>query len=324
MGKKELKSFTLSEEYFDLILDTYSQWTIKVSDIEKYSTGGNFKASIIYDGISKFIITQKLLYSLDDTKTIDSTWLQCICYRDPKQKQNILESISGGTAYRKMKNIICKYYSEEEYAERFQLFRSKYDPDLAQLHFNYDLNDDCIHKYNNCKKYDINGAYAKALTVIFPKAEKAIIKIYKERKTKPQNKKLINFYVGMLCVKGYRETFNWIVQNIRKQMETAINTVGGVILYVNTDGFLVNNPKQDLPVSKELGDFKLEYQGPAYTYGGPNYWIFQTDDEITGNMLYQARPYTDLRNGEVAIYDRVKDNNVYKATNLRIEKRGIK
>ena len=324
MGKKELKSFTLSEEYFDLILDTYNQWTIRVADIEKYTAGGNFKASIIYDGISKFVITQKLLYSLDDSKNIDNNWQQCICYRDTKQTQNILESISGGTAYRKMKAIINKYYTDDEYEARLNIFRKKYDPNLAQLHFNYDLNDDCIHKYENCRKYDINGAYAKALTVIFPKAEKAIIKIYKERKKFPQNKKLINFYVGMLCVKGYRETFNWIVQNIRKQMEVAINTVDGIILYVNTDGFLVHNAKKELPVSTELGDFKLEYEGTAYTFGGPNYWIFQTDTEITGNMLYQARPYTDLRKGEVAIYDRVKTDNTYKAKNLRIEQRGTK
>ena len=68
---------------------------------------------------------------------------------------------------------------------------------------------------------DFKKAESKALsnTLINFNIEpnEAIIKLYNERKEKPENKDLINYFVGMFCVKGYRTTYNWIVQHMHER-----------------------------------------------------------------------------------------------------------
>ena len=166
-------------------------------------------------------------------------------------------------------------------------------------------------------KYDINGAYAKALCDIFPKAKTEIIKIYNERKTKPENKALINYFVGMLCKKNYRKTFNWIVQKVRKKVEEAITYTGGILLYANTDGYAVSAPDRIINTTSLLGDFKLEYTGDIQIYSGKNYWVMQTGESITGTVLYQVRNKIDLRNGVVVDYDRFKEHNCFIPINIK-------
>lgn len=318
--KKELKAFKLSAKAFDLILDTYSQWVVRTTDFSKYTYGSRCKASLIYDGGKKLMCRQCELDILDGFKA-SNNWVQCICYRDEKQKVDIRPAISGGVAWKAVKSKICKHYTVREFEETLNKFTAPYDENKNQIHLNYvPGKEDVVYEFNDCIKYDINGAYAKALCDIFPKAKSEILKIYNDRKIKPENKELINYFVGMLCVKDFRATFNWIVQRIRKQMEETINYTGGIVLYANTDGYAVSLPDKKINTSTLLGDFKLEYTGKIQIYAAKNYWILQAGDEITGNALYQVRPLIDLREGKVVEYTRVKDNQVYRPTNI-IERR---
>lgn len=319
---KELKAYNLSEQYFDKLMLTYSERVVTVDDFSTYISGGNFKSSIIFDGVKKIIITESLLCSLTDEMKEKNNWVQCICYKKHKQKNDIQVGITGGYAWRVMKARIKKYgkYSEEEFDERLKMFERSYDNEKVQYHFQYQREPFIIYKYKNCRKYDINGAYAKALTIIFPEAKDYIIKMYNERKQHQENKDLINYFVGMMCVKEYRKTFNWIVQTVRKLMEKEIAHCDGTLLYANTDGFAITSYKNQVSTSKVLGEFKLEYEGEMYTYGGENYWIIQAGEEITGSLLYQARPYVDLSKGNVVEYNRVKFKKMMIAENIKQHK----
>ena len=311
MSKKELKTFSLSDEAFDKVLTEYAEYVIQVKDISEYLHGSTSKASIFYNGSNKMVLTQKSLSIIG--YNVDNSWMQCICIRKSKQTINFRPAINGGIAWKKMIAILHKYYTDNEIDYCLRKFQAKYSKDKNQLHINYLPNNETkvIHNFSNCFKYDINGAYAKALCDIFTKAEKEIMKLYLERKEKPENKELINYFVGMMCVKGYRETFNWIVQNVRRQMEKTINDVNGILLYANTDGFAVYAPEKTLLTSNVLGDFKLEYKGDIQIYAGNNYWIIQTGDEITGNALHSVRKHIDLRTGKVVEYTRKKIGSVY-------------
>lgn len=314
---KELKTYYLNEETFDNVLQFYYQYVINVDNFENYIFGGNFKNSIIYDGIKKIIITEhKLMYLLGQKST--NNWTQCICYRKAYQEEKCIKGYNGGTCFKIFTNKLLKYYTIEEIDKCLKQFESEYNSENAQLHFNYTKESNIIYKYTNCRKYDINGAYANALINIFPKAREMILHLYAERKIHPENKAIINYYVGMLCNKGYRKTFNWIVQKTRLKLEEAINYVDGILLYANTDGFIVSYETKSLPTSKNLGEFKLEYEGDIYILAGNNYWIYQQSDlSITGNVLYHVRDMIDLTKGLAVCYDRIKQGNTYIAKNIK-------
>lgn len=316
MSEVILKTLSLSDEAFDKILTTYAQYVIKVEDIAKYLHGNRCKASIYYDGAKKMVLTQASLKVIG--YECDNNWKQCICLRNPKQEESFRSGLAGGLAWRKMFALLKKFYSEDEINECFSKFTKPYDKNTNQLHFNYTPRnaEDVAHKFSNCFKYDINGAYAKALCDIFPRAKEAILKLYNERKKKPENKDLINYFVGMMCVKGYRETYNWIVQNVRKQMEETIEYLNGILLYANTDGFVIHAAVNQLTCSKALGDFKLEYQGDAYIYAGDNHWIIQCGDEVTGSCLCSVRKYINLREGKAVQYKRIRNGHIFTAEEL--------
>jgi hypothetical protein len=120
----------------------------------------------------------------------------------------------------------------------------------------------------------------------------------------------------MFCVKGYRNTYNWIVQTVREKMEEEIADCDGFLLYANTDGFAIAEAKHNIETSKVLGEFKLEYEGDMYIFLGTNYWIIQAGDDITGSCLYQARKYINLSEGKSVRYKRLKLTNSYTATNI--------
>ena len=177
-----------------------------------------------------------------------------------------------------------------------------------------------IIKYEDCYKWDINGAHNAALCEIFPKAAGAIGMMYQERKKNPANKKYINYYCGMLARKNHRKTYNWIVQRTTQILLNGINEAGGILLYANTDGFLVQHPEKIIPHSTKLDEFKLEYQGAVWFYYDKNYQCFQTETgEVKGTILQSVRDKIDLPNGQVVHYDRIKRNNTYIAENIQTE-----
>ena len=239
------------------------------------------------------------------------------------------KGITGGKAWKFMMQLLSKYYpNKDELDECFSKHVRKYNPDLTQWHENRVDDFDCnyIFKYENCRKYDINGAYASALIEIFPKAKEAILKLYSERKIRPINKDYINYFVGCFCCYGHRGTYNYIVQKIHKQMAQAMSHCDGKLLYANTDGFAITDYKNVLKTSKTLGEFKLEYEGDIYIYTGENYWIMQqaNDGKITGNLLHTARKHVNLMEGMVVKYDRIPGEHVVYARNIEQLKKEIK
>ena len=317
MGTKELKTYDVSPELFDKILTEYKDWVVQVPNIKDYVKGNRFNASIQYDGIKKMVLRESRL-----TKKKLPDWYQCICIRDENlEGETYQHSISGGTAWRVLKDKLLNYYTPEEFDQRLHLFEATYDFDKSQVHFMYRTeSSDFVYKYTNCVKYDINGAYASALVEIFPLAKQEILKLYAERKDKPLNKKLINYFVGMLCRTGYRKTYNYIVQQIRIKIDKIMNEVGGILLYANTDGFAVSCPDTRIVTSKELGDFKLEHEGDIYIYDGGTCWLMQAGDKLTGTVLYQVRNLIDLSQGNVVKYKRKRTEYTIIAENIETRK----
>lgn len=309
---KELKAYNLNAQLFDQLLEMYDEQIWETDGIVNYVYGYKHKDTFIYNGHNQLIILENCLTPYIESST---NWKQCICYRREGQEQPVARTYSGGVAYNIMKKKImkcCNFKNEDEFAERMRKFSSKYDENLSQLHYEWQRKPNIIYKYENCRKYDINGAYANALIEIFPEAKSTILSLYGERKIKPENKDLINFFVGMFAHKDkntnvakYQGTYNWIVQKTRKQIDKAIEECNGTLLYANTDGFAITDFKNTLMTSRELGDFKLEYNGDIYTFTGANYWIMQTGDKIVGNALYQVRHLIDLPKGKSVTYSRI-------------------
>ena len=316
--EKTLAAFEISEQYADELLEHWDEQVVVVEDLAKYKHGNCYKNSVMYDGISQLVLTQKALFFKEPEKARND-WIQCICYIK-KQEKEINRVKSGGTCFRTLKSKIKKAgnYSEEEFEERLNAFQAPYDPDQCQFHFMYQTDEGKIQHYTECQKYDIHGAYASVLQLIFPRAAKMLNTLYLERKIKPENKALINYFVGMLVPKGFDLTFNWIVHHIRAKLIAAIDETDGILIYANTDGFAVTQAEKRLATSNKLGDFGLEYEGDIFTLTGENFWIMQCGDDITGNMPYKVRSYVDLREGLTVSYKQTqKKGYSRKITDLR-------
>lgn len=305
MNTKRLRRYDVCESVFDDILQNMQNRIRIVENITDYFLGYKDKHVVVYDNHEYLIIREHLLayfadFSDEDYQTVED-WRQVIV-RKCVQPQAYQKSIDGSRAYKVTKNIICKHYSESEFDERLHMFEAEKDPNNIQFHYQYPSKD-VVLSHSNCVKYDINGAHHDALMEIFPKAKEDLQDMFDRRKAEPILKAYINYFVGMLCRKGYRKTYNWIVQRTTKSLKNAINTVGGDLVYANTDGFMVSNPEHRLNPSKKLGEFKLEFEGTAYTYQDKNYWCYQAGDEIKGNIRYQVRDEVDLSKGLVVHYD---------------------
>lgn len=304
-NRKTLRRYDVSEQVFDDILQTMSSRIQITDDIQQYYTGYTPKHVIMYDNKEYLIIREHLLayfadFSDEDYQNVED-WRQVIV-RKCKQSREYEKSVDGSRAYKVTKNIICEFYSDEEYDERLRMFEAERDEKNKQFHFQYP-SAEVVLQHNNCVKYDINGAHHAALIEIFPKAKEALEEMFARRKSEPILKAYINYYVGMLTRKGYRKTYNWIIQRVSKQLKNAISEVGGDLVYANTDGFMMRDPEKRLKHSTKLGEFKLEFEGTAYTYQDKNYWCYQTGDEITGSVRTSVRDQINLANGEVVHYD---------------------
>ena len=195
------------------------------------------------------------------------------------------------------------YYTEEGLLEIFA--NNTHEP-CKPMHLNPPKLDNAVHRYTNCYKYDINSAYASAYITLFPKAHDDIMALYLGRHENPDNKKILNYFNGMLKRKGFAGTYYWVVNRTNEIMNKALNEVGGVPLYINTDGFIVQNPTKLIKHSTELGKFKLEYSGDVYIYVDKNYFIIQAGQELKGDCMCMVRDKFDLPNGKVVHYNKVR------------------
>lgn len=311
-----LKCIETSEEIFDEILQTMSSRIMAVPSINPYSCGypeDLSKKVIVYDG-AEYMIMQEYLFAyfagIDNDLITD--WKQ-IKVRRTKCTEAWVESIDGPRATRYMTDLLLRYYTEEELEERYKACSSRHDPRLIQVHASISLKKGVVERFDNCTKYDINGAHHDALIEIFPRAEEDLRRLYLNRKAKPILKKYVNYFVGNMCNHGHRGTYNWIVQRTTKKLLEAINYVGGLLLYANTDGFIVFGADDDIAHTGDIGGFKTEYEGTVCLYRGTNYTCIELSDlpkgddkRITGSVRLAVRHWIDLANGVTVSYNNVR------------------
>ena len=297
--KVRLAQYEVSAEIFNQILIKNNNRII-IANIEDYQYGYSDKKKVIYNGKDKLICRE--LYICPESET--ALWKQIIVMKDDSlDSKDYHKEMMGSTAWHRMLKILYKYYTQDELLE---IFSNNQHEQCKPMHHNPPKLADAVRRYTNCYKYDINSAYASAYINLFPKAYDDIMALYLGRHENPDNKKILNFFNGMLKRKGFDGTYYWVVNRTNEIMNKALNEVGGVPLYINTDGFIVKNPVKLIKHSTELGKFKLEHSGDVYIYVDKNYFIIQAGQELKGNCMCMVRDKFDLPNGKVVHYNKVR------------------
>ena len=312
------------------LVDNMSDYQYGYSDNKKLIRFGEFRDSTIDNRV--FItratdLQAYLTYCTDERiEAVEKQdgWKQLLCRIVFDDNNANIAPINGLQAYLGVMKILGKYYTKDEIDLIMNKHSVERDPNNIQVHYtNKDIEQNLIYYYPNCIKYDINGAHHSVLCELFPKASKDFEQLFINRKLCPETKMLINFFVGYLCRVGYRGTYNWIIQRatnlLMKKTELIALDMDAEVLYVNTDGILVSNGIQ-LPTSDKLGDFRLEYKGPACICWGNNYWIYQTKDEIKGSMPLKIRNKVNLFEGKTVEYKSHRKNLVDRYGNLLFKK----
>ena len=297
--KVRLAQYRVSAEIFNQILIENNNRII-IANIEDYEYGYSSKKKVIYNGKDELICREMYV----DVKPKEATYRQIIVKKDDSlDSEDYHKEMMGSTAWNRMLKILHKYYSQDELLE---IFANNQHEQCKPMHFNPTKLDDAVYKHTNCYKYDINSAYASAYINLFPKAHDDIMALYLGRHDNPDNKKILNFFNGMLKRKGFAGTYYWVVNRTNEIMQKALDEVGGKKLYINTDGFIVKNPTKLIKHSTELGQFKLEHSGDVYIYVDKNYFIIQAGQELKGNCMCMVRDKFDLPNGKVVHYNKVR------------------
>lgn len=318
MGRIGLRQITVSNDIFNKILESFPSYVEVQEDLRPYYCGYQNKNIIYFNGNDYLICTESVLNFVCPMEEY-THWKQVIIRKMPTQTKDIEQDVTGTYAYNYMMRVIKTCYSDEEVDNILHSYDTPYDNNKKQYHDIGWYHKGVIECWDNCYKFDINGAHTDALIDVFPKAKEKIIRLHDKRHTDVRVKKFFNYFVGMLKHKGYEGVYNYIVQRTTKKLLDAIDYVGGYVLYANTDGFVVQNPSRLLDTSKLLGEFKLEFKGTAYTYKGKNYWAIQTND-LKGNILSEAREGVDLSKGIVVNYDIIRTKfGTRKAVNIKKE-----
>lgn len=305
---KLLKTYEVQADIFDKILYDLSTHTEYVEDLRPYSYGYQNRNTIYYN--KDYLICKECVLDYYCDCIPDSTsWKQVKLRRVLNANAIVQETITGNYAWNFMIRLLHKYYSDDEIYFILNQHTAEYDKGLAQFHYDIPLEVGELVKCDNCFKYDVNGAHCDAIVQMFPRAHDEFLGMYNKRKEKGKEiyKQLFNFFVGELCPKGFRTTYNWIVQRTTKKLFEAIDTTGGSLIYANTDGFVVQTPSTELEHSTKLFEFKEEYKGDVYIYRSKNYLLYQFGDEKKGSCRCSVRPDIDLRIGQVVEYDITKE-----------------
>ena len=304
----------MNDEIFNKILYDYEFKVEVVEDLFQFYNGfWTNKDKIYFNGKDEFICLEYIVNNYTTIIKDCTSWKQIRVIRTMNMQSEAVISVTGSRAKAYINKMLKQFYTDKEIDERLHMFEAERDEDLKQQHYNYPVEQGNILKIANTYKFDINGAHLDALCEIFPKASAKFIKMYEMRKKNRVFKQYPNLYVGMLAHKSkkmreqgipgkYEKTYNWIVQRTTKLLTKAMDTVGGELVYVNTDGFIVQNPKTLLSTSKILGEFKLEFAGDTFVYRGDNYIVYQTGDELKGSCFTEVRKYIDLSKGQTVKY----------------------
>lgn len=204
-----------------------------------------------------------------------------------------------------------------------------------QLHDSLDIPSNVVAKFENCIYYDINKAHMDALIEIFPELKEWFINVAKKSKTDKRYKNIANFYVGCLGKENgkHRKTYEWVVDRTTRKINALLNKIGnshGNLVYLNTDGFVYQNPKITLETSSEIGDIKLETEETTFymfqyhddTLHKTPYKVLQYGEEkkCISNIQIRDFEYIDLRKGEVISYKEVMDKEKHTKRHENIEK----
>lgn len=315
----------VGETLFDELLVKFKERIVIVDDMTPYIFGYPERKKMVYNGRDQMICREYLLGG----KNAEIDWKQVIVTRNTQlQGHEVKHELNGSVAFNRMKKLLLQHYTEEELEN---IFNSVHHDQCAPMHYNLPrMPASGIVKYENCYKYDINSAYASAYITLFPKARDEIMALYLGRHENPENKQVLNYFNGMMKRKGYEGFYYWVVNRTNEIMIEALEKTGGTKLYINTDGFIVKNPKNLIEHSTELGKFKEEYKGDVYIYQDRNYSIIQCGykngkPNFTGTCFTSIRENMDLEKGIVVHYNSKRiiiddKHSVYVPENITTER----
>lgn len=313
-----LKCVNLREDIYNQILNDLST---KIIEIDKLTPDiqslYQYRKKIIYIKETKEIICSGMVINYYCNTNLIG-WKQVICTLNNNIDKVVEDRIDGPTAWHSLLKILRKKYSRN----MIETILTSYDSETShdrQYHYNYPNVSQNVIKLPFCVKYDINGAHTDALKEMFPESAADFDSIYKKRHDNIYYKNLPNYFVGMLKHYGYNGAYWHIVDRTTKTLLNAIDTVGGQLVYANTDGFCVQYPKRMLPTTTLLGGFKEEYKGTVYFYSNNKqtpYVLYQFGNEFKGTCMNAVRQDIDLSKGKVVYYNRVKHGKAYLPENI--------
>lgn len=348
--EKLIRTYKVSSEIAKKLLDENdSLGTLIYDDISKdsYKYGLKSKSKTI-DGIHSdrnFVVFDKncgengafvctfesFIHVSKEIALSDAYWKSArfVIKNDEEVDDGIEEEITGWNAYRKMKSVIRKQYSENEYDSILKSLKPK--DGLREWHWDFFklklLSEPCLtlnmgdefeefyesmYEFKNCYYYDLNSAYLSELCKIFPKCSESFNQLYMDRKKDPTLKKVFNYYVGYLKkTRVYADARAYIVNRIRyrmmeflKENESKITN----ILYINTDGCILQCSEKLREGSSNLGDFKIEAEGTCKMVCQSNYkWLFKLNDIVKGNLQKNTRDTVNWDEGIVPVVKITRD-----------------
>lgn len=328
--KTHIWEYSVNEKTFMKAMENYpKQFLLRVSSISAYVFGYKDKHVIRYTE-SEMVVPRLHLSSLgilpEDEKK--DGWYQVELHLNVDQKEDIVDSSQVMSSVLKVERVIRKYYTQEEKIQIFNEHSAEEQPGEI-IRLSATAEEGKILKFENVIYYDANGAYASELIQMFPKCEKEFRYMFEHRHDNNNAfKNCFNFYVGCLTQNEqkretiinsgktprtiYPDTRHYIVQNISKKMRRLIKEAQGYELYAHTDGVFIQNPKNRIPGTKELGGFKIEAEGAVYTYRAKNYTILQYTD-VDGEKQVKGfgfptflKDQVDLEKGWVVDFIRIK------------------
>ena len=264
---------------------------------------------------------------------LDDNWKRYNCVVRMSQEEPFIRQFSPSY----VKSLVKKQLHLHHFTDKMiddRLDKFTVENGRKQLHSSWAIPRNVIVRFDNCVYYDINKAHMDALIEIFPELKEWFINVAKKSKTDKRYKNIANFYVGCLGSKSskHRKTYEWIVDRTTKKIEKlldAIDNPNGRLVYVNTDGFVYQNPKITLETSSIIGDIKLETEETTFymfNYHDDNkyktpYKMIQYGDEkkCISNIQIKDFEFIDLRKGDVISYKEVIDRENHTKKHTEIE-----
>lgn len=337
MANKQLKRVSLNEENFLKVINSYSIKR-KVDSLFDYRYGYPNKPMIVYTD-EALICKWNQLVHIGIVDELREDWYQVYCVRSDTQQIGVAPANNPSASCKRIKDILLKYYSEEEILETYYSHEKE---SSHIIHVPPITEQGKVLKFDNCYYYDAAGAYFSILIEMFPKARVGFQYLFDHRHDNNNEfKNDANYFVGCLTQnpkkrqeqinkgltprKIYPKTRHYIVDKVSQMLtELEERLSEKQIIYANTDGIIVKDPKNIIPGENKIGKFKLEYHGTIYTYRGDNYNLIQFGDEVDiieddlkGSLPLCLRDKVNLKEGRVIEFEKKKVNGVYQYINVK-------